>query len=362
VSLQYAYARETYRHAGLDDLRSSNNKEINTMKKPLFKLVNGAAVSLAFTLGQPAAALNIALTNDDGWSTYGIHALFNALTAAGHKVTLAGPLSGQSGSSAAIDVDAVLARSLIITKRADDIYSVGTLEGSAEPATSGAIASNIALQTNQASPDLLISGINDGANVGATTQISGTVGATIISIGRLIGDSIPAIAVSTDERCEEGTSADDQVVPGAGDIPDACKEVADFIVELVDELETLPHYQNGKSGLLPDGLALNINYPPGTPLGVKLADQGRIPFIAQLGGAASLEIGCYACLGLEDGDSSPGGIAGVTEITEEDVKNSDSALFAQGYITIVPIEADYTANANASKGFLGTLNKFVKKQ
>jgi 5'/3'-nucleotidase SurE len=325
------------------------------MKKAAFKII-GAAATLACTISQPASALNIALTNDDGWSTYGIHALFNALTSAGHNVTLAGPLSGQSGSSAAIDVDAILGSALVISKQAENVYSVATPDGSAEPATSGAIATNIA-----GSPDLLISGINDGANVGPTTQISGTVGATVVSIGRLIGNSVPAIAISTDERCEEGSSADDQVIPNPEDIPGACKEVADFIVELVDELEMLPHYKNGKSGLLPTGLALNINYPPEAPLGVKWANQGRLPFIAQLGGAASLEIACYACSAIDVGQSSPGGIAGVTPITGKDVKNSDSDLFAEGYITIVPIEADYTASRKASKGLIGTLNKFIRK-
>jgi len=332
------------------------------MMKSLHRLISCSAATLAFLLVQPASALNIALTNDDGWSTFGIHALFNALTAAGHDVTLAGPLSGQSGSSAAIDVDAILDGSLIITKEAHDIYSVGTPTGSAEPATSGAIASNISLQMNEAPPDLLISGINDGANVGATTQISGTVGATIASIGRVIGDSIPAIAVSSDERCDEGTSAEDQVVPDPADIPDACKEVAAFIVQLVDELEMLPQYRNGKSEILPAGVALNINYPPEAPLGVRFADQGRFPFIALLGGFNSLEIACYSCFELGIGDSSSGGIAGVTPILEDDVKDSDSALFAEGYITIVPIEADYTANAKASQSLLGTLNKFIKQQ
>ena len=325
------------------------------MKKTVFNINAGAAV-LALAMSQPASALNIALTNDDGWSTYGIHALFNALTSAGHNVTLAGPLSGQSGSSAAIDVDAILDSALIISKRADNVYSVATPEGSAEPATSGAIATDIA-----GSPDLLISGINDGANIGPTTQISGTVGATIVSIGRLIGNSVPAIAVSTDDRCEEGSSAGDQVIPKPDDIPESCKEVAGFIVDLVDELEMLPQYKNGKSGLLPAGVALNVNYPPEAPLGVKWANQGRLPYIAQLGGAASLEIACYACSQIPVGASSQGGIAGVTPITGKDVKDSDSNLFAEGYITIVPIEADYTANANASKGLKGTLNNFIKK-
>ena len=135
------------------------------------KVLAGAA--LAASLCQPATALNIALTNDDGWSTYGIHAVYNALTAAGHNVSLAGPLGGQSGSSAALDVGAILTGALQIQRRGDDIYSVGTPEGSAEPATAGAIAASIATQVNGAPPDVLISGINDGANVGATTQISG---------------------------------------------------------------------------------------------------------------------------------------------------------------------------------------------
>lgn len=332
------------------------------MTTPLVKLVGSAVATMAFTLAQPASALNIALTNDDGWSTYGIHALYNALTAAGHNVTLAGPLAGESGSSAAIDVDAILGSGLVIKKRAANIYSVGTAQGSAEPATSGAIATNISAQTNQALPDLLLSGINDGANVGAATQISGTVGATIVSIGRVVGAPVPAIAVSTDERCdfEEPEDPADAVIPDADDIPAECKEIADYVVALVDELETLPQYRNGKSGLLPAGMALNINYPPGAPLGSKLANQGRLPFIAQLGGAAALEVACYACLQIPVGAESPGGIAGVTPITDEDVKDADSDLFAQGYITIVPIEADYTADAKASKGFLGTLNQFIK--
>ena len=288
------------------------------MMKSIHRVISCSVATLAFLLVQPASALNIALTNDDGWSTYGIHALFNALTAAGHNVTLAGPLSGQSGSSAAIDVNPILESSLVIKKEAVDIYSVGTPTGSAEPATAGAIASNISFQTNGALPDLLVSGINDGANVGATTQISGTVGAAVTAIGRVIGNSIPAIAVSTDERCDEGDSADNQVVPPPADIPDDCKEVADFIVALIDELEMLPQYGNGKSGILPAGVALNVNYPPAAPLGVKFAKQGRFPFIAQLGGFNSLEIACYACLQIPVGGSSPGGIDGVTPIFEED--------------------------------------------
>jgi 5'/3'-nucleotidase SurE len=330
------------------------------MRRSLRKLLTVTAATTVCALGQQASALNIALTNDDGWSTYGIHALYNALTAAGHNVSLAGPLGGQSGSSAAVDVNAVFASALVITKQADNIYSVGAGTDSAEPATAGAIAANIALQANGTQPDLLVSGINDGANVGPTTQISGTVGAAVVSIGKLIGAPVPAIAVSTDERCEEGSSADDQVVPDPADIPADCTEVADFVVELINELEMRPQYNNGKSSILPDGVALNINYPPVSPLGVKVASQGQSPYVDLLGGAASIEVACYTCPDIAVGESSAGGIAGIVPATGKDVKDSDSQLFAEGYITIVPIEADYTANAKALKGLAGTLEKFSK--
>lgn len=331
------------------------------MKKPVRKMFSTVAATVAFSLSQPVTALNIALTNDDGWSTYGIHALFNALTDAGHTVTLAGPQSGESGSSAAIDVEAILDSALTITKRADNIYSVATPDGSAEPATSGAIATNLSLQTNASQPDLLLSGINDGANVGPAAQISGTVGAAIVSIGRVVGESIPAIAVSTDERCEF-EEPETAVVPDPEDIPDDCKEIANFIVELIDELERKPHHRHGRSGLLPAGLALNINYPPQAPLGIKLARQGKLPFIAQLGGAAALEIACYGnCVDMAVGSSSPGGFAGVTPLTEDDIRKSDSALFAEGYITIVPIEADYTASSRATGSLYGTLHRFIRR-
>lgn len=315
---------------------------------------------VALAASHSASALNIALTNDDGWSTYGIHALYNALTARGHTVTLAAPLSGESGSSAALDIDAILGSQLLITRRADAIYSVGTPGGSAEPATAGAIAASIAGQTGTP-PDLLISGINDGANLGPAAQISGTVGATIVAIGRVIGQSVPAVAISTDDRCEFEEPADpaDAVIPDPADIPAECAEVAEFVADMVDELETLPGYRGGKQGLLPPGVALNVNYPPGPVSGARLAVQGRLPLLG--GSRISLEVACYACAFIPVGATSPGGIFGITPVTDDDVKQADTDLFAQGYITVVPIEADYTADRNASKGFEGEIQQFLKR-
>ena len=93
------------------------------------------------------------------------------------------------------------------------------------------------------SPDLLVSGINDGANVGTFTQVSGTVGAATVALSSSFNGSIPAIAISTDPVCEEDTPecqaaneahfatvanfvADLQLTGGVN--PEACRPHAEF--------------------------------------------------------------------------------------------------------------------------------------
>ena len=293
-----------------------------------------------FLASASASALNIVLTNDDGWSTPGIQVVFDALTEAGHTVVLAAPLDGQSGSAAGFNLE-----SLEITKQAENQYSVAIEGGEtgAEPATSGAVGAQILRDLTGAGPDLLVSGINDTANLAASTVTSGTVGAAIHSIALVIGESVPAIAISTDERCEEE----------AGKTPE-CREVADFLVDYIAHLETRPNYVNGKSKLIQREQALNINYPPVEPKGVVVARQGKQPLLA--GTVRSLEMGCREdCNDLAVGETAEGGILGAPSIEVEDIENSDADLYAEGFITVVVIEANYGANA---KGLKGYLNKF----
>lgn len=285
-----------------------------------------------------ASALNIALTNDDGWSTPGIQALYDALTAAGHTVILAGPLDGQSGSGTAFNIG-----SLEITLQAENQYSVA-LEGGeegAEPATAGAIGLSLVRDITGATPDLLVSGINDGANLAAATYTSGTVGAALHAAGLVLGgEEIPAIAISTDERCNEEE-----------ELGESCVEVAEFLVDYIDYLEQRPAFVRGSSTLIPFGRALNINYPPEEPRGVKIARQGKLP---QLGGSLrSIEMGCADCADLEVGASAQGGIVGTTPFEgEDDVTNSDQVLFSEGFITVVVVQPDLGAQANGLKDYL----------
>ncbi len=188
-----------------------------------------------FALANASSALVVALSNDDGWDSPGIPAMRVALESAGHTVTLAGPLDEQSGSSAAGN----FVSDLVIKKESANEYSVALAGGTegAEPATSALIAIGIAKDANGGvSPDLLVSGINSGANIGAATQLSGTVGGTIVAIANGLNGSVPAIGISTDEPCDE----DD---PPGGDLP-ACvaanaahyANVASFLADFIAHL------------------------------------------------------------------------------------------------------------------------------
>ena len=295
--------------------------------------------SIALLASPGAWGLEIALTNDDGWNSIGIQAVKRALVANGHTVTLAAPLDGQSGSSAALNLSGIL-----ITKQRDDQgapeYSVAVAGGTegAEPATSALVALDIARQRSGRLPDLLVSGINDGANIGAFTQISGTVGAAVAALSPAFNGAVPAIAISTDPVCSEATAACEAANEAHFD------QVAGFLVAVVAHLESKPGVLASEAGLLPAGVGLNINYPPvASPAGFVLANQGRT---ASIGGATlTLGIGCYGpCATIPVGDTLPGGITGATPDNTVEVRRADTTAFSQGYITIVPITPDYTAD------------------
>ncbi|AQA17728.1 hypothetical protein BST95_05235 [Halioglobus japonicus] len=305
----------------------------------LKSLLLGAGLALG---SLNASALNIVLTNDDGWSTPGIQAMYQVLTEAGHTVVLSGPLDGQSGSAAGFNIGG-----LEITKEAENQYSVAVAGGEtgAEPATSGIVGMQILTEmTGGQAPDLLISGINDGANVAGATTFSGTVGAAIASISYLNGQSVPAIAISADEHCDEELPLEEST----------CIEVAEFTLSYLNHLLERPAYVNGDDALIPNLRALNINYPAGTPMGVMTARQGLQPLLG--GRAIGLEWGCStSCAELEVGETAEGGILGTIDFSDfEDIDEADSVYFSQGYITVVPIRGSYDGGAQGLKNYLNT--------
>lgn len=132
--------------------------------------------------------MKILLTNDDGWHTSGILSLFRHL-GRDHEVTLVAPDREKSAVSHAI----TLKTPLRIQALDFDVFD--SSNGSMAYAVDGTPADCVKLGLAQCfttRPDMVVSGINPGVNIGIDMYYSGTVAAA--REGALNG--IPSLAVS----------------------------------------------------------------------------------------------------------------------------------------------------------------------
>lgn len=223
------------------------------MRHHLTAFIAATALGLAPAM---AAARNIVITNDDGL-TSNVVALYEALKAAGHDVVVSVPCVNQSGQGAALGI----ARPIAPLKKAclNDAAKPG--DPGAGPMTRAGLPAGdfhyvdgtpvaallhgldvVAKARWGKAPDLVLSGPNEGQNVGAIILSSGTVSAA--QYAAVMG--IPAIALSAGAN-SEAASLDNPVSDAA----------AQRSVELVAHLDA----RAGDGPLLPKGLALNVNFP-----------------------------------------------------------------------------------------------------
>lgn len=140
--------------------------------------------------------MRILITNDDGIQSSGLEALVRALYKR-HQVVVAAPAAQQSAKAHAITVRERLYVDEYTPLK--DAYGIEALAIGGTPADTvklymeGIIKRDAALK-----PDLVISGINDGSNVGTDILYSGTIGAA--TEGYVQG--INALAVSLDYNAE----------------------------------------------------------------------------------------------------------------------------------------------------------------
>jgi 5'/3'-nucleotidase len=120
--------------------------------------------------------VRILVTNDDGVSAPGIAALARAAVATGHDVVVVAPMVDYSGAGAAVGPvhsrDGIDYESYDI----DGLAGVPTFGIDGPPALAVIVA---AVGGFGARPDIVVSGINHGANVGRSALHSGTVGAAL---------------------------------------------------------------------------------------------------------------------------------------------------------------------------------------
>ncbi len=124
--------------------------------------------------------MRILVSNDDGVDAPGIRVLSEGLRAAGHEVVVVAPDRDRSGASNSLTLDLP-----IRIKRLDEFtWSVaGTPTDCVHLALTGML---------EIEPDIVVSGINNSANLGDDVIYSGTVSAAME--GRFLG--LPAVAVS----------------------------------------------------------------------------------------------------------------------------------------------------------------------
>ncbi len=182
--------------------------------------------------------LNILLTNDDGIHAPGLHALHHELQQAGN-VQVVAPLAEQSG----VGLTVTYLHPLLVHEEFRDGAHFGW-------AVAGSPADCVKLgmlEYCRERPDIVVSGINAGANAGINVLYSGTVAAAIE--GAFYG--VTSIAVSLAEESPSGYA-----------------RAARIVVPLIQQiLDCEP----------PDGSLWNINIPPvedSPPRGVKMVSLG----------------------------------------------------------------------------------------
>ncbi len=137
--------------------------------------------------------MRILLSNDDGVKAMGIEALAAAL-AVRHEVVVVAPAAEQSGMSHALTVHKKMELSHYAPL--EDKYGITALQLAGTP--TDCVKLYLEALAVEEGPELVISGINHGANLGTDVLYSGTVGAALE--GYL--HQIPALAVSLDAASE----------------------------------------------------------------------------------------------------------------------------------------------------------------
>jgi 5'-nucleotidase len=239
----------------------------------------------------------ILLTNDDGVQAEGILALKQAVDPLGEVIVVA-PDRPRSASGHSITLHKPLR-----------IHRAQLADGSPAYATTGTPSDCVTLALldvlKDRRPDVVISGINAGPNLGWDLTYSGTVSAAME--GAIAG--LPSFAISVVAR-------GDHYQPEGLDYGPAARMAA-FMTRLLQE-HPLPHHT-----------LLNINVPPGPLRGVTVTRQGVRTYPGRIEKRLDPSGRAYYWLG---GD-----------IPEDRLEEgTDVKAVADGYVSVTPIQLDLT--------------------
>lgn len=245
----------------------------------------------------------ILVTNDDGWESPGLLELKRAMETVG-RVEVIAPDVNRSGVARSITTHGHL-----------HVEEVRLADGSTARTTDGTPVDCVrfaSLGLVGEPPDVVVSGVNMGPNLGDDVTYSGTVAAAIE--GNLLG--IPSIAVSQDALLPVDTQD-----AGRYDFT----AVAGFAARLVPLLL-------GEPGLRT--LLLNVNgpgLPPDEIMGARITHLGRRIYNAELS--------------LVSREGARGRYMILQNATYEDDEGSDFHALERGEISVTPLRFDLTDTA-----------------
>jgi 5''/3''-nucleotidase SurE len=236
--------------------------------------------------------MRILVSNDDGVDAAGIRMLASVLREAGHEVTVVAPDRDRSGASNSLTLD------LPIRLKRIDHYTVsvaGTPTDCVHLALTGLL---------EFEPDIVVSGINNVANLGDDVIYSGTVSAAME--GRFLG--LPAVAVSLVSRNHD---------------PKHYETAARAAVEIVARLKADP---------LPADTILNVNVPDLPWSEVKGFE------VTRLGNRHRAE----GCIAQKDPRGNEVYWIGPAGREQDSGPGTDFHAVRTGHISITPIQVDLT--------------------
>ncbi|HXL72261.1 MAG TPA: 5'/3'-nucleotidase SurE [bacterium] len=238
--------------------------------------------------------MRILLTNDDGMDAPGFKALYEAVKPLG-EIALSAPDQQASATGHSISLNTPFLVQIDSWPGVKHAFRISS--------TPADCVRTAVLRLLPWKPDLVISGINQGANYGTLILYSGTVAAAAEAV--ILG--IPSIAISLTSHTYKNFNPS-----------------AKFCAQLVKWIE--------KMGLEP-GLLLNVNVPPlesDQIKGAALTHQGKFRHVDDLEPHSELA-GHFAY--VLNSPSEPA----------EEHPDSDVAKVQEGYISVTPLHLDLTA-------------------
>lgn len=248
--------------------------------------------------------MKLLISNDDGIFSLGVRALANGLAEAGHEVTVVCPDQERSATGHGLTLHHPIRAEIV---ESGFHPSIKAWACSGTPADCVKLALWALLESP---PDLVLSGINHGSNLGTDVLYSGTVSAAMEGVI----EGIPGIALSL------ASFSYREFEPAAL-----------FAQSLVAQLEKQP---------LPELLLLNVNVPPvpqAAIAGVAITRQGIRRYIDVFDKRVDPRGKTYYWLSgelLEDVDEP-------TELS--DLAPTDVQAIRENYITITPLQYNLTS-------------------